>query len=135
MSRGTGLRVSWVAAVHCTQSLPLLTLWALTITVASSVSLLFLPLLPLTPSPSPAPSPPHSVPSAWSSSLPSLDATSAGFSYSRMQSSPQSPLGYHLHPGPRARTQSSDINEALYNLDRVLHGKPAASVHGSVCQL
>lgn len=51
MSRGTGLRVSWVAAVHCTQSLPLLTLWALTITVASSVSLLFLPLLPLTPSP------------------------------------------------------------------------------------
>ncbi|CAG02568.1 unnamed protein product, partial [Tetraodon nigroviridis] len=42
-----------------------------------------------------------------------------GFSFSRMQSSPKSPLSYSQ--GPRARTQSSDINEALYNLDRVLH--------------
>lgn len=75
------------------------------------------------------------LPSALSASLLLLNATSGGFSYSRMQSSPKSPLSYSLHQGPRARTQSSDINEALYNLDRVLHGKSAAYVHGCVCRL
>ncbi|XP_029691764.1 integrin beta-4 isoform X3 [Takifugu rubripes] len=44
-----------------------------------------------------------------------------GFSYSRMQSSPQSPHSYSLLQGSRERTQSSDVNEALFNLDRVLH--------------
>lgn len=122
MRRYMGLMASWVGAVHWTESLPLLTLWELTITVASSVSLLFLPLLPFTWTPSILCFPLC----ALSSSLFLLNATSGGFSYSRMQSSHQSPLSYSLHQGPRARTQSSDINEALYNLDRVLHGKSAA---------
>lgn len=131
MSRGMGLMASWVGAVHCTESLPSLTLWELTITVASSVS------PPFPPSTALHPPPPilSLLPSALSSSLLLLNATSGGFSYSRMQSSPKSPLSYSLHQGPRARTQSSDINEALYNLDRVLHGKSAAYVHGCVCRL
>lgn len=47
-----------------------------------------------------------------------------------MQSSPQSPHSYSLLQGSRERTQSSDVNEALFNLDRVLHGKFVAYVHG-----
>ncbi|XP_035516781.1 integrin beta-4 [Morone saxatilis] len=43
-----------------------------------------------------------------------------GFGYSGMQSSSQSQFSYSLSQGSRARTQSSDVNEALYNLDRVL---------------
>ncbi|XP_018515703.1 LOW QUALITY PROTEIN: integrin beta-4 [Lates calcarifer] len=43
-----------------------------------------------------------------------------GFGYTGMQSSSQSQFSYSLSQGPRARTQSSDVNEALYNLDRVL---------------
>lgn len=42
------------------------------------------------------------------------------FGYSGMQSSSQSQFSYSLSQGSRARTQSSDVNEALYNLDRVL---------------
>ncbi|XP_047465216.1 integrin beta-4 isoform X2 [Mugil cephalus] len=44
-----------------------------------------------------------------------------GFGYSGMQSSSQSQFSYSLAQGSRARTSSSDVNEALYNLDRVLH--------------
>ncbi|XP_069012277.1 integrin beta-4 isoform X1 [Embiotoca jacksoni] len=44
----------------------------------------------------------------------------SGFGYAGMQSSSQSQFSYNLSPGARARTQSSDVNEALYNLDRVL---------------
>lgn len=141
MSRGMGLRASWVGAVHCTEGLPLLTLWELTITVAFSVFVSFpASTLPFTLQPPPLP---HSLtlcrpPSALSSSLLLLNTTSGGFSYSRIQSSTQSstqsPLSYSLHQGMRARTQSSDINEALYNLDRVLHGKSAAC-HGYFCWL
>ncbi|TKS90176.1 Integrin beta-4 [Collichthys lucidus] len=43
-----------------------------------------------------------------------------GFGYTGMQSTPQSQFSYSLSQGSRARTQSSDVNEALYNLDRVL---------------
>uniref|UniRef100_A0A8D2ZQV2 Integrin beta n=1 Tax=Scophthalmus maximus TaxID=52904 RepID=A0A8D2ZQV2_SCOMX len=43
------------------------------------------------------------------------------FGYTGMQSSSQSQFGYSLPQGPRARTESSDVHEALYNLDRVLH--------------
>lgn len=53
----------------------------------------------------------------------SLNAPSGGFGYSGMQSTSQSHFSYSLSQGSRARTPSSDVNEALYNLDRVLHGK------------
>ncbi|XP_019939014.2 integrin beta-4 isoform X1 [Paralichthys olivaceus] len=43
-----------------------------------------------------------------------------GFGYTGMQSSSQSQFSYNLPQGSRARTQSSDVNEALYSLDRVL---------------
>ncbi|XP_028422979.1 integrin beta-4 [Perca flavescens] len=43
-----------------------------------------------------------------------------GFGYAGMQSSSQSQFSYSLSQGSRARTESSDVNEALYNLDRVL---------------
>ncbi|KAI3365414.1 hypothetical protein L3Q82_010504, partial [Scortum barcoo] len=43
-----------------------------------------------------------------------------GFGYTGMQSSSHSQFSYSLSQGSRARTQSSDVNEALYNLDRVL---------------
>uniref|UniRef100_A0AAX7UQZ6 Integrin beta n=1 Tax=Astatotilapia calliptera TaxID=8154 RepID=A0AAX7UQZ6_ASTCA len=45
--------------------------------------------------------------------------------------SSQSHFSYSLSQGSRARNQSSDVNEALYSLDRVLHGKSAAYKHGS----
>uniref|UniRef100_A0A7N6F6Q9 Integrin beta n=1 Tax=Anabas testudineus TaxID=64144 RepID=A0A7N6F6Q9_ANATE len=45
----------------------------------------------------------------------------SGFSYAGMQSSSQSQFGYSLSQSSRTRTHSSDVNEALYNLDRVLH--------------
>uniref|UniRef100_A0A1A8IJD6 Integrin beta n=2 Tax=Nothobranchius kuhntae TaxID=321403 RepID=A0A1A8IJD6_NOTKU len=45
---------------------------------------------------------------------------SGGFSYSGVQSSSQSQFSYGLSQGSRARTQSSDVNEALSSLDRVL---------------
>ncbi|KAG7506803.1 integrin beta-4 isoform X1 [Solea senegalensis] len=44
-----------------------------------------------------------------------------GFGYSGMQSNSQSQFSYSLSQGSRARTPSSDVHEALYNLDRVLH--------------
>uniref|UniRef100_A0A669DGM9 Integrin beta n=1 Tax=Oreochromis niloticus TaxID=8128 RepID=A0A669DGM9_ORENI len=43
----------------------------------------------------------------------------------------QSHFSYSLSQGSRARNQSSDVNEALYSLDRVLHGKSATYKHGS----
>ncbi|XP_071397592.1 integrin beta-4 [Centroberyx affinis] len=43
-----------------------------------------------------------------------------GFGYSGTESSSQSQFSYSLAQGPRARTQSSDVNDALLNLDRVL---------------
>ncbi|KAM6897814.1 integrin beta-4 [Xenentodon cancila] len=52
-----------------------------------------------------------------SSKLPNL----GGLGYAGMQSSSQSQFSYSLSQGSRTRTQSSDINEALYNLDRVLY--------------
>ncbi|XP_028331362.1 integrin beta-4 isoform X2 [Gouania willdenowi] len=52
-----------------------------------------------------------------STSFPDL----GGFGYTGMQSSSQSQYSYSLSQGSRARTPSSDVNEALYNLDRVLH--------------
>ncbi|XP_059180647.1 integrin beta-4 [Centropristis striata] len=42
-----------------------------------------------------------------------------GFGYAGMQSNSQSQFSYNLSQGSRARTPS-DVNEALYNLDRVL---------------
>lgn len=93
------------------------------------------PFLPFT-NPQPPPPPLLCLPlSALSSLLPLLTAPSGGFSYSGMQSSPQSPLGYSLPQVSRARNQSSDVSEALYNLDRVLHGKSAAYMPGWVCWL
>ncbi|KAM8730656.1 integrin beta-4 isoform 1-T2 [Acanthopagrus schlegelii] len=44
----------------------------------------------------------------------------SGFGYTGMQSSSHSQFSYSLPQAPRGRSQSSDINEALYNLDRVL---------------
>lgn len=52
-----------------------------------------------------------------------------GFGYTGMQSSSQSQFSYSLAQGSRARTNSSDVHEALYNLDRVLQGKCAAYKH------
>ncbi|XP_070707690.1 integrin beta-4 [Pempheris klunzingeri] len=43
-----------------------------------------------------------------------------GFGYTGMQSSSQSQFSYSLSQGSRARNQSTDVSEALYNLDRVL---------------
>lgn len=63
--------------------------------------------------------------------FPLLNAPSGGFGYTGMQSSSQSHFSYSLSQGSRARNQSSDVNEALYSLDRVLHGKSAAYKHGS----
>lgn len=64
-------------------------------------------------------------------SFPLLNAPSGGFGYTGMQNSSQSHFSYSLSQGSRARNQSSDVNEALYSLDRVLHGKSAAYKHGS----
>ena len=67
-----------------------------------------------------------------------LNAPSGGFGYTGMQSSSHSQFSYGLPQAPRGRSQSSDINEALYNLDRVLQGKSAASKHegtGYVCEV
>lgn len=44
-----------------------------------------------------------------------------GFGYMGTQSSSQSQFSYSLTQGSRSRAESSDVNEALYNLDRVLH--------------
>lgn len=66
-----------------------------------------------------------------SSSFTPLNAPSGGFGYTGMQSSSQSHFSYGLSQGPRARTQSSEVSDALYSLDRVLQGKCAAYEHGS----
>uniref|UniRef100_A0A096LY81 Integrin beta n=1 Tax=Poecilia formosa TaxID=48698 RepID=A0A096LY81_POEFO len=53
------------------------------------------------------------------------------------QSSSQTQYSYSLSQGSRARTQSSEVNEALYSLDRVLHGKSSTFMHegsGRICQ-
>ncbi|XP_061611666.1 integrin beta-4 isoform X2 [Phyllopteryx taeniolatus] len=42
------------------------------------------------------------------------------YGFSGSQSTSQSQFSYSLSQGQRARTQSSEVNEALYNLDRVL---------------
>nr|XP_049615693.1 integrin beta-4 isoform X3 [Syngnathus scovelli] len=42
------------------------------------------------------------------------------YGFSGSQNTSQNQYGYSLSQGPRARTQSSEVNEALYNLDRVL---------------
>ncbi|XP_062234922.1 integrin beta-4 isoform X2 [Platichthys flesus] len=47
-------------------------------------------------------------------------APSGGFGYTGMQSSSLSQFSYSLPQVSRSRTQSSDVNEALYSLDRVL---------------
>lgn len=70
-----------------------------------------------------------------SSFAPLLNAPSGGFGYTGMQSTSQSQFSYSLSQGSRARTQSSDVNEALYNLDRVLQGKSVAYKHEGVCLL
>ncbi|XP_015244098.1 PREDICTED: integrin beta-4 isoform X1 [Cyprinodon variegatus] len=44
-----------------------------------------------------------------------------GFGYTGLQSSSQNQYSYSLSQGSRARTQSSEVNEALYRLDRVIH--------------
>ncbi|XP_043958074.1 integrin beta-4 isoform X1 [Gambusia affinis] len=46
---------------------------------------------------------------------------SGGFGYAGLQSSSQTQYSYGLSQSSRARTQSSEVNEALYSLDRVLH--------------
>lgn len=77
------------------------------------------------------------IPSS-SSFAPLLNAPSGGFGYTGMQSSSHSQFSYSLPQGSRVRNQSSDVNEALYNLDRVLQGKSAAYKHertGCVCQV
>ncbi|XP_034049235.1 integrin beta-4 isoform X3 [Thalassophryne amazonica] len=51
-----------------------------------------------------------------SGTLPDL----SGFGYSRTQVSSQNQFSYSLSQGLRARTPSSDVSEALLNLDRVL---------------
>lgn len=130
---GVGLMASKAWAVDCT-GLSMLTLRELS--VSSSI---FPPFLnyafrfpfPLCLPSFPEPQPFNSLP------LPLLlNASSGGFSYTGMQSSSQSQFSYSLPQGSRARTQSSDVNEALYNLDRVLQGKLAAYKHdcsGCVC--
>ncbi|XP_029384113.1 integrin beta-4 isoform X2 [Echeneis naucrates] len=55
-----------------------------------------------------------------SSKFPAL-APSGGFGYMGMQNTSQNQFSYSLSQGSRARTQSAEVNEALYNLDRVLH--------------
>ncbi|MEQ2188852.1 hypothetical protein GOODEAATRI_019209, partial [Goodea atripinnis] len=47
----------------------------------------------------------------------------SGFGYTGVHSSSQTQYSYSLSQGSRARTQSSEVNEALYSLDRVLHGE------------
>ncbi|XP_051926407.1 integrin beta-4 isoform X2 [Hippocampus zosterae] len=42
------------------------------------------------------------------------------YGFNGSQSTSQSQFGYSLSQNPRARTQSAEVNEALYNLDRVL---------------
>lgn len=59
--------------------------------------------------------------------LPLLNAPSGGFGYAGTQSSSQSQFSYSLSGGPRARTESTDVNDALYNLDRVLYGESVAT--------
>lgn len=133
---GVGLMASKVWAVDCTAGLSMLTLRELTVAVSSSIFPPFLnftfcfPFLLCLPS-FPELQPFNSLPSPLL-----LNASSGGFSYTGMQSSSQSQFSYSLPQGSRARTQSSDVSEALYNLDRVLQGKSAAYKHdcsGCVC--
>lgn len=118
--------VSRVGAVGCTAGAKL--------TIAVSPSLpsfvfyfFFLPSLCAFPPPSvllPSFSlPPGVLLPSTPPSFPLLNAPSGGFGYTGMQSSSQSHFSYSLSQGSRARNQSSDVNEALYSLDRVLHGK------------
>lgn len=58
-----------------------------------------------------------------------LNAPSGGFGYTGLQSSSQNQYSYSLSQGSRARTQSSEVNEALYRLDRVIHGKSPTCMH------
>uniref|UniRef100_A0A7N6BU45 Integrin beta n=1 Tax=Anabas testudineus TaxID=64144 RepID=A0A7N6BU45_ANATE len=63
------------------------------------------------------------------SKTPSVSGDGEYPDYAGMQSSSQSQFGYSLSQSSRTRTHSSDVNEALYNLDRVLHGKSATDKH------
>ncbi|XP_068439420.1 integrin beta-4 isoform X2 [Clinocottus analis] len=52
--------------------------------------------------------------------IPSAFPDLGGFGYTGTQSSSQSQFSYNLSTGSRARTESSEVHDALYNLDRVL---------------
>ncbi|MEQ2208936.1 hypothetical protein XENOCAPTIV_019953 [Xenoophorus captivus] len=58
-----------------------------------------------------------------------IDDEMSGFGYTGVHSSSHTQYSYSLSQGSRARTQSSEVNEALYSLDRVLHGKSPAYMH------
>lgn len=73
----------------------------------------------------------YAVPFVLSSVASPLNAPSGGFGYTGMQSSSYSQYSYSPSQGLRARKPSSDVSEALYNLDRVLQGKSAANKHES----
>lgn len=124
--------VSRVGAVGALQELSWLSLF---LPPLVSILLLFSSLLMRFPPPSvllPSFSlPPGVLLPSTPPSFPLLNAPSGGFGYTGMQSSSQSHFSYSLSQGSRARNQSSDVNEALYSLDRVLHGKSAAYKHGS----
>ncbi|TNN48639.1 Integrin beta-4 [Liparis tanakae] len=56
--------------------------------------------------------------------IPSMFPDLGGFGFTGTQSSTKSQYTYNMSSGPRARTESSDVNDALYNLDRVLQDSP-----------
>ncbi|XP_034414562.1 integrin beta-4 isoform X2 [Cyclopterus lumpus] len=56
--------------------------------------------------------------------VPSMFPDLGGFGYTGTQSSSQSQFSYNMSTGSSARNQSSDVNDALYNLDRVLQDSP-----------
>lgn len=82
------------------------------------------PYLPISPMSLVSFSPPWCTPLSSSFAFPLLlNAPSGGFGYTGMQSGSHSQFSYSLSQGTRARNPSSDVSEALYNLDRVLQGK------------
>lgn len=71
----------------------------------------------------------YAIPFVFSSVASLLNGPAGGFGYTGMQSSSHSQYSYSLSQGSRARKPSSDVSEALYNLDRVLQGKSVANKH------
>lgn len=71
----------------------------------------------------------YAIPFVFSSVASPLNGPAGGFGYTGMQSSSHSQYSYSLSQGSRARKPSSDVSEALYNLDRVLQGKSVANKH------